>query len=133
MRVIEKYLTVNPYSRPGRRLVECRAVILHYVGKPGQRALTVWRYFEVDCPRNRHHSSAHYIVDLNGDVYQAVPDDEVAFHCGSTSYTDWAREKFGRFAANPKLNSPNNCTIGIELCIDAQGNFTPETIMAAVA
>jgi N-acetylmuramoyl-L-alanine amidase len=28
--------------------------------------------------------------------------------------------------------SPNFCTIGIELCIDASGNFTPETLKAAV-
>jgi N-acetylmuramoyl-L-alanine amidase len=28
--------------------------------------------------------------------------------------------------------SPNFCTIGIELCIDASGNYTPETINAAV-
>jgi N-acetylmuramoyl-L-alanine amidase len=41
--------------------------------------------------------------------------------------------KFGRFAENPDINSPNNCTIGIEMCItDNQGNFTPETAEAAV-
>jgi N-acetylmuramoyl-L-alanine amidase len=38
----------------------------------------------------------------------------------------------GRFAENPDINSPNNCTIGIEMCVlDADGNFTPETLLAA--
>jgi N-acetylmuramoyl-L-alanine amidase len=133
MNIIQKFLTVNQFSRPGRRLAECRAVILHYVGIPGQRALTVWNYFEIDCPRKPKHSSAHYIIDHNGDIYHAVPDNEVAFHCGSTKYTDWARRTFGHFVSDPTKNSPNNCTIGIELCIDRQGNFTPETIISTVA
>jgi N-acetylmuramoyl-L-alanine amidase len=132
MNIIKRFLTINQYSRPGRRLAECRAVILHYVGMPGQRAQSVWNYFEVDCPRKPKHSSAHYIIDLNGDIYQAVPDDEVAFHCGSTQYTDWAKRKFGHFVSDPTKNSPNNCTIGPELCIDRQGNFTPDTLTAAV-
>jgi len=116
------------------------AVILHWVGKPMQRALGVWNYFETDCPAGKHYSSAHYIIDLNGDIYHAVPDDEVAYHCGADQkdpvsgriYTDWAREKFGRYVLSPTVNSPNNCTLGIEMCVtDAQGNFTKETLDAA--
>jgi len=140
MIIYEKLLTINPYSRSGRRLIECRAIILHYVGIPSQRAQVTWNYFERDCPRNKHHSSAHYIIDLNGDIYHAVPDNEVAFHCGTSKvdpasgriYTDWARLKFGHFVSDPTKNSPNNCTIGIELCINASGNFTTDTLKAAV-
>ena len=77
---------------------------------------------------------------MNGDIYRAVPDNEVAYHCGSSRvdpasgriYTNWARKKFGHFVSDPTKNSPNNCTIGIELCIDRQSNFTPETLTAAV-
>jgi N-acetylmuramoyl-L-alanine amidase len=77
---------------------------------------------------------------LNGDIYHAVPDNEVAYHCGSSQpdpksgriYTDWARKKFGTYAERPDINSPNNCTIGIEMCvIDNKGNYTPETLGAA--
>ena len=139
-RLIEKLLTINSFSRPGRRLAECRGIILHYVGKPNQRAQSVWNFFEKDIPRSKRHSSAHYIIDLNGDIYRAVPDNEVAFHCGSSTldpatgsvYTDWARRKFGRFVSDPTKNSPNNCTIGIELCIDPNKNFPTETLNSAV-
>jgi N-acetylmuramoyl-L-alanine amidase len=140
MKIIEKFLTVNPYSRPGRKPIEVKAVILHWTGMPMQRATGTWNYFENDCPANKHYSSAHYIIDLNGDVYHAVPDHEVAYHCGAGQkdpasgkiYTDWARGKFGRHAAYPDTASPNNCTVGIELCVtDAKGNFTPETLEAA--
>jgi N-acetylmuramoyl-L-alanine amidase len=141
MKIIEKPLTVNQYSRPGRKLGCVKAVILHWVGAPMQRAINTWGWFETGCPKEKHYSSAHYIIDLNGDIYHAIPDKEVAYHCGSTQkdpvsgriYTDWARRKFGVYAERPDTNSPNNCTIGIEMCItDGKGNFTPETLNAAV-
>jgi N-acetylmuramoyl-L-alanine amidase len=141
MKIIEKFLTVNQYSRPGRPSAGAKGIILHWVGAPMQRAINTWEWFETGCPRDKHYSSAHYIIDLNGDIYHAVPDNEVAYHCGSSAkdpssgriYTDWARGKFGRFAENPEINSPNNCTIGIEMCItDNKGNFTEETIRAAM-
>jgi len=138
--IIKKLLTVNPYSRSGRQLSVCRGIVFHYVGIANQRAINTWGYFEKTCPTEKHYSSAHYIVDLNGDIYHAVPDDEVAWHCGSEKpdpvssriYTDWARNKFGFYASDPSKVSPNYCTLGIELCIDSQGNFTPETLQATV-
>jgi N-acetylmuramoyl-L-alanine amidase len=105
-----------------------------------QRAINTWGWFETGCPRDKHYSSAHYIIDLDGAIYHAMPDHEVAYHCGSSQpdpksgliYTDWAGVKFGSYAGMPKMNSPNNCTIGIELCtVDAGGSFTPETLGAA--
>jgi N-acetylmuramoyl-L-alanine amidase len=140
VKIIEKLLTVNAYSRPGRPLGGIKAVILHWTGTPMQRAVNTWGWFETGCPKEKHYSSAHYIIDINGDVYHAIPDKEVAYHCGSSRkdpasgriYTDWARAKLGSYAERPDINSPNNCTIGIELCvIDSNGNFTPETLEAA--
>lgn len=105
-----------------------------------QRAVNTWGWFETGCPKEKHYSSAHYIIDLDGTIYHAIPDKEVAYHCGSSQcdptsgriYTDWARAGLGRFVENPNINSPNNCTIGIELCtIDAAGNFSPETLVSA--
>ena len=140
MNVIEKYLTVNQFSRSGRRLAACKGIIFHYVGIANQKAIKTWDYFEKNCPADKHYSSAHYIIDLNGDIYHAVPNNEIAYHCGSDKpdpasgriYTDWAREKFGFYAMDPVKASPNYCTLGVEMCIDAVGNFTPETLKAAV-
>ena len=140
MKIIEKLLSINPFSRSGRRLSVCKGIVFHYVGVPGQKAVNVWNYFEKDCPADKHYSSAHYIIDLNGDIYHVVPDDEVAYHCGSEKsdpksgriYTDWARTKYGYYALDPVKTSPNYCTLGIELCIDSKGNFTEETLQSAV-
>jgi N-acetylmuramoyl-L-alanine amidase len=105
-----------------------------------QRAINTWGWFETGCPRDKHYSSAHYIIDLEGTVYHAVPDKEIAYHCGSSQpdpksgkiYTDWARKQFGPYAERPDSSSPNNCTIGIEMCvINGRGDYTPETLGVA--
>jgi N-acetylmuramoyl-L-alanine amidase len=141
MKIIQKLLTVNEYTRPGKKIPEKRAVILHWVGVGGQKAMTVWEYFEYGCAKEKRYASAQYCIDLDGAVYQLIPDDEVAYHCGSSQadprsgkiYTDWARGVFGKYAADPKRNSPNNASIGIELCvIDNEGNFDPRTLQSAV-
>jgi N-acetylmuramoyl-L-alanine amidase len=140
MRIVDFFLTVNPFTRSGRKLAVCKGIIFHYVGVPGQKAIDVWKFFEKTCPVDKHYSSAHYIIDLDGFIYHAVPDYEVAWHCGSEKpdpksgriYTDWARQKYGYYASDPVKTSPNYCTLGIELCIDSKGNFTEETLLAAV-
>jgi len=44
--VIEKLLTINQYSRSGRKLAACKGIIFHYVGIANQKALKTWDYFE---------------------------------------------------------------------------------------
>lgn len=140
MMINQSMLPIAEYSRPGRKLKKTMGIIMHWVGIPFQNALNVKNYFETDCNKNKHYSSVHYIVDLNGDTYQLIPDDEMAYHCGSSKvdpkslriYTDWAREKFGYFASS-KNCSPNQVTIGIELCtINNNGDFNGRTILSAI-
>jgi N-acetylmuramoyl-L-alanine amidase CwlA len=83
MTIVEKLLSVNEYSRPGKPLAEIRGIILHWVGVGGQRAEQVGRFFE-SVATSKHYSSAHYCVDLDGTVYRFVPDNEVAYHCESS-------------------------------------------------
>jgi N-acetylmuramoyl-L-alanine amidase len=140
MKLTEMFLTPkNEYSRPGTPLAEKRAVILHWVGVGGQRAESVRRFFEAG-KQTQHYSSAHYCIDLDGTVLRLVPDDEVAWHCGSSQsdpasrkiYTDWARQVFGKYAEDPEHTSPNFVSIGIEMCVlDNDGHFSPETLKAA--
>lgn len=141
MTVTRYYLTSNKYSRPMKKLSGVLAVVLHWTGNPGLSAMGNRHFFD-----NRKHGiagygSAHYIVGTEGEIIQCMPEDEVAYHCGSDRkdeasgkiYTDYARGKFGNFAALPDILSPNLCTIGVELCpIDASGNFTQRTTRAAV-
>jgi N-acetylmuramoyl-L-alanine amidase len=137
MRIIEDLLTINNFSRRGLPLDEVKAIVFHYVGKAGQWAREVRNYFDglrsqdaMDAKPDIS-ASAHYIVDLDGLIYRAVPEQERAYHCGALSYPPNAQAFFGRYCTDPRL-SPNRVTIGIELTHPGQdGKPNDLTIEAA--
>lgn len=51
-------------------------------------------------------TSWHYTVD-DTEIYHHIPDDEIAWHTGD----------------GQKKNGGNSCGIGIELCVNSDGNF----------
>lgn len=139
MQVIHDFIDINEYSRPGKRLRGVLGVVMHWTANPVANAKETRDYFDNRKTGMGGYGSAHYIIDQNGLIIAAVPEYEVAYHCGTDRpdpvsgkvYTDEARERFGRYAS--ETNSPNNCTIGIELCpTDEVGHFSEATIHSAV-
>lgn len=139
MQIIHDFLTINEYSRPGKKLREVLAVVMHWTANPQANAKENRDFFESKKTGSGGYASAHYIIDQNGLIIAAVPEYEIAYHCGTSAkdpasgkvYTDEARARFGKYAT--ETNSPNNCTIGIELCpIDAAGNFSNATLTSAI-
>ena len=139
MQIIHDFLIKNEYSRPGKKLQKVLAIVIHWTANPGANAKENRDFFENKKTGMGGYGSAHYIIGQNGIIVAAVPEDEVAYHCGSSDkdpasgkvYTDEARRRFGRYAS--ESSSPNNCTIGIELCPkDAGGNFSGATIETAI-
>ena len=139
MQIIHDFLTINEYSRPGRRIREMLGIVMHWTANPGANAKQNRDFFESKKTGMSGYGSAHYIIDQNGIIVAAIPENEVAYHCGSSDidpasgkvYTDEARARFGYYASTS--NSPNNCTLGVELCpIDARGNFSGATIETAI-
>jgi N-acetylmuramoyl-L-alanine amidase len=141
MRIEDALLTKCPNTRPGIIMPEILAVIFHWVANAKTTAKQNRGYFEGLKSNPSKFDSIHYIVGLDGEVLRLIRDEEKAFHCGTLqadpktnqAYTPWARELFGRFAADPQNTSPNNCTIGVEMChTDDDGNMTEETIESAI-
>lgn len=139
MQIIHDFLTINEYSRPARKLKKVLAVVMHWTGNPYINAKETRDYFEAKKNGLSGYASAHYIIDQNGLIIAAVPEYETAYHCGTDQrdpesgkvYTDEARARFGSYAS--EKNSPNNCTIGVELCpVDFAGNFSDATINSAI-
>lgn len=133
-------LSINEWSRPGRKLATVLAVIFHWVGNPGTSAKFNRDYFESRKSGNEGYGSAHLIIDLDGSVIECIPEDEVAYHVGTDQvdpasgriYTDWARSTFREYAEHPNTNSPNNCSLGVEMChTDRDGHFTNATLETA--
>ena len=142
MTIKQNLLTPNKWSRPQHRIKEVLGIVMHWTANPKANAEQNRNYFESRKNGNDGYGSAHYIIGQDGTVVQCIPTDEIAYHCGSSQkdpasgkvYTDYARKKFKQYAEDYKTNSPNYCTISIELCpIDDHGHFTNLTIDVAVA
>ena len=142
MTIIQRLLTPNKWSRPQRRIKEVLGIVMHWTANPKANAEQNRNYFDSRKHGNDGYGSAHYIIGQNGVVIQCIPIEEIAYHCGSSQkdpasnkfYTDYARKKFKYYAESWQTNSPNYCTVGIELCpTDYEGHFTDTTINSAVA
>jgi N-acetylmuramoyl-L-alanine amidase len=125
-------ILINKYSRPGAKLHAVKALVVHQTEMPGKSADHVYSYFASTVVKKQIYASSQYILGLNAELVQVMPENEVAWHCGSGTadpvskkvYTDKARELFGAYASNPNT-SPNFVTVGIEVCqLDWAGKIT---------
>lgn len=117
LKIIKQLLTINPMSRPNKKLRGVKGIVIHYVGNPNSTAAANRNYFENLKNQSKVYASAHYIIGLAGEVIQCIPENEMAYHVGAKEYTT---TKLGSY--------PNDCTIGIECChLDAAGNMTAAT------
>ena len=112
MNIDKQYLTVSNYNRPGTRRGSTTAVACHYIGNPGTSAQANRNYFENLSKTHSTKASAHYIIGLQGEIIQMIPEEEVS----------WC------------TNSANAYTISIEACHpDSTGKFTAATYASYVA
>lgn len=110
---ITKLLLTNQ-NRPKKKLLKLKGIVIHWTANTGKgaNAEANRNYFNTT---NRA-ASAHYIVD-DKTIVQCIPDDEIAYHVGAASYT--------RAGNNLKegVYSPNYFLIGIEMCVNSDGNW----------
>jgi N-acetylmuramoyl-L-alanine amidase len=129
MNIQRDLLTVNPFSRPGKRLSDVKALVIHWTGNAGSSAKQNRDYFQSLGGQSLDHASAryasaHFIVGISGEAVQCIPSEEMAYHAGAKKYLPEALGRLGHY--------PNNCTIGIELCHpEPDGRFALETLNAA--
>lgn len=129
MNIEKQLLTINKFSRPAKKIIEVKGIVIHWVANAGSSAQSNRNYFEnlknQREEKNARYASAHFIINLNGNIIQCLPVDEIAYHVGALKYKDEIKERLKSY--------PNNYTIGIELCHpDWTGRFTEETYYAAV-
>lgn len=117
MKIIKQYIK-NKNTRPEKQRKETRAIVLHWTATEGATAKNIRDYFQ----KSNSYASAHFTVDWTGSIIQIMPDNEVAWHCGSSlaapqmndglPYCNYGRNVMQGYA------SPNYTTIGIEMCFD---------------
>lgn len=104
-----------------RSLIAVKGIVVHWVANPNTTAINNRNYWE----NLGSGVSAHYIIDLNGDVLHCVPNHMMAYHVGAPNYTNDALKRLSTY--------PNNCTVGIECThIDNEGKMTNETYLSLV-
>jgi N-acetylmuramoyl-L-alanine amidase len=129
-------LDFNQFSRQGAKLDKVMAIVVHYIGNPGATAKQVRDYWDSlksqDVANDKSVSaSAHFIVDFDGSVLRAIPEDEKAYHCGAVQYSDKAIAFFVDYTSIH--SSPNRVSIGVEMCHpDFTGQPNPNTLLTTL-
>ncbi len=104
-------------TRPGDKRTETLAIVIHYTATWNAPAINIRNAFD----RGEREASAHYAVDGDANIIEIIPHDEVAWHCGSSTYTSLGVRLKGRY------RSPNYTTVGIEMCQDSNGEIVDTT------
>lgn len=105
MEIKKALLTVNRYSRVGKKMKEVKKIVVHWVGNANTSAMANRNYFE-NLKNGKVYASSHYIIGLEGEIVQCIPEDEVAYHA----------------------TTANGYSIGIENCHpDWSGKFNEKT------
>lgn len=113
---------ITGHCRPYRKLERVAAIIIHWTAntRRGAGAMANRNYFS-SSPKTPEgkliYASAHFCVD-SVSIVQCLPEDEVGYHVGSSRpyKPDGIRIK-------GNSSSPNNVTIGIEMCVNEDGDF----------
>lgn len=110
-KVTKKHLKGNPYTRPGNKLGKVRGIVIHWTANMSSGAddEAHYRYFNGNAILAESYASAHYFVDQDS-ILEVVPPNEMAYHVGAQ-----------RYRTNRLGSYPNNCTIGVETCVNVKG------------
>ena len=111
MEIKKQYLTISNYNRPGTIRPRTIAIACHYIGNPGASAQANRDYFENLRITHTTKASCHYVIGLQGEVIQLIPEEEIS----------WC------------TNQANSYTISIEACHpDSTGKFNDATYKSYV-
>lgn len=118
-KVIEQYLTISRFNRPGVKLNTVKGIVVHYTANANANAEQNIKFWERRKDGTLGYGAAHFVVDSN-ETRIAVPINELAYHVGANEYKKDALDRLGSY--------PNNSTIGVELCnINDAGGFHAQT------
>ncbi|AME05978.1 N-acetylmuramoyl-L-alanine amidase [Bacillus siamensis] len=130
-----QYIDINKWTRPGIKNNGVKKLAVHYTANPGASAANHYRYFGQTLPaQNRNLSekkqtfaSAHIFVDRI-EAICIIPLNEVAYHANDVQQFVNGQPYRGVAALKPNANF---LSIGVELCIEKDGTFHPDTIARA--
>lgn len=122
----QDHVIVNKYSRPGDPLIRVQAIVIHYTANPGANALMHANFFDGPDGGAYRYAGAHIFVDRK-EALEVIPLDEVGYHANERKAGPLLSALKATADYYPQGNA-NLLTIGIEMCIEKDGTFHPDTI-----
>lgn len=107
----------NKINRPKKKMSKVTGVVVHWTANEGKNAhaMANRNYFQ----NTTRAASCHLLVD-DEMMVEALPwrkgVAEMAYHVGAKVYKSGILAKL-------KTTYPNDCTIGLEICVNSDGNF----------
>ena len=121
-----EYININKFSRPGIKNYGIKGLITHYTANNGGTARNHKTYFN---NLNGIYASAHLFVDDN-EAICIIPLDEVAYHANETVKYNADGTIYKPLYS--KIGNANYGAIGLEMCLDKNGNITEKTFQNSV-
>ena len=114
--IVEKWQKRNQFGRPGTKLNYTK-VAIHYTGKADVKGINTVSYFN-NVVANGYkvngkyiYASAHFVIDLDGTIYQLIPLNEICY----------------------ATNSANSYAVGVEVATTGSDNhYTDATYKSMV-
>ncbi len=120
IQIVKDFLTLNRFSRPGRLRKGVKGIEVHWVANPGSSAKATRSWFEGRKGGRQGFGSTHFVIDLDGDIIQMIPEKEIAFSSGAKRYQDGVQHKYG--------TPPYYNTLSIECThVNWEGAMTDQT------
>lgn len=120
------HVIVNKYSRPGDPLLRVQAIVIHYTANPDASALMHANFFDGEDGGAYRYAGAHIFVDRK-EALELIPLNEVGYHANERKAGPLIPALKASADYYPRGNA-NLLTIGIEMCIEKDGSFHPDTI-----
>ncbi len=98
-------MMISPYNFTKGGTSRIKYIVIHYTGGFGTAEQNC-RYFA----GGDRQASAHYFVDYDGEIWQSVEEENIAWHCGSKK----SRQSDKRLNQNEECCNENS--LGIEMC-----------------
>ncbi|MRI69678.1 N-acetylmuramoyl-L-alanine amidase [Enterococcus casseliflavus] len=121
-----EYININEYSRPGIRNNGIDGIVMHYTANNGGTARNHKNYFN---NLKGNYASAQLFVD-DIEALCIMPLNEVAYHANEISKYNADGSRYRPLYS--KIGNANYSTIGVEMCLDKNGNITEKTFQNTV-
>ena len=90
--VIERFMKINKYGRPGTKRSKTTKIAWHFTGQHDVSAKNTVSYFS-NVVANGYkvngryiYASSHYVMGLEGEIYYIVPEREIAYTTNDANY-----------------------------------------------